>query len=77
MKEKAQLQRQIAQQAAFIELMSQRFQSTLAKSLHEEPMYSYHPIANRTQLCADARRIRREFMELIKLMEENAQCARG
>lgn len=71
-KKRAALQKKILTQAGFIELLGMRFKQDLDKGMREEPMFSWFPVANRTRMIADARRIRRELAELIKMLEENA-----
>lgn len=72
MKKKVEIQKKIFVQAGFVEQLGMKFIKDLNKGLQEDPFYSWLPVANRTRIIADARKIRRELMDLIKMLEENA-----
>ena len=63
----------VAKQMTFIGDLTTKLAMDMSRDLEQKPLWSWHIIANKTQLIADARRIRRELMELIRLLEEEPE----
>ena len=63
----------IAKRMTFIGDLTEKLAIDTALNLDREPTFSWHTIANRTQMIADARRIRRELSELIRLLQEESE----
>lgn len=68
-----ELRQGIAMQKNFIETLASKLSDDIDRNMDREPTFSWHTIANRTQMIADARRIRRELSELIKLLQEEPE----
>ena len=60
----------MTKQMTFIGDLTEKLGIDMARNLEREPSFSWHTIANRTQMIADARRIRRELSDLIRLLQE-------
>lgn len=67
---RAEIRQNIAQQKNFIDTLTTKLSIDIDANMERQPMFSWHALANKTQMIADARRIRRELSELIQLLQE-------
>lgn len=65
-----EIRQYMTKQIEFIGDLTRKLEIDMARNLEREPMFSWHTIANRTQMIADARRIRRELSDLIQMLQE-------
>lgn len=67
---RAEIRINIAKQKNFIDTLTAKLSIDIDANMERQPTFPWHALANKTQMIADARRIRRELSDLIRLLQE-------